>query len=498
MKYNTKYTNSIHKYNPNISVRLDNGFLSRHYVYSKNKHKEADLINDKEINDKEADLINDTEINDTEVNGKEVDLINDKEINDKEINDKEVNGKEADLIETKENILTPSLFIHNLDITNNKDQVNLPLILHNDNKLVPPQGNSLLHILLNNLKKKGAEEHEHKVDKSNYIIGDDLLEDKMETLGDLIHIANLYEDKFKMSDKHFNIDIEQIYKLKQPLELLYNMIGLGKVKEQIFNQIIYYLQHLDDNNHDMLHTVIQGTPGMGKTELAKILSKIYNNLGILSKGTFKSVKRSDLIGCYLGQTAMKTQQILDDAKGGVLFIDEAYSLGNTDGKDTYSKECIDTITSYLSENRGDFVCIIAGYKDDLENCFFKYNNGLDRRFPWKYTLEPYSVDELWQIFCKIVKDHDWKIDQLILDNFDKIKHLFEKHKGEFTNNGGDMEILFQKAKLIHAKCLLTGKSKHKKSLDISNISEALELFMAAKKGHITDKDRNTILDYLYT
>ena len=95
-------------------------------------------------------------------------------------------------------------------------------------------------------------------------------------------------------------------------------------------------------------------------------------------------------------------------------------------------------------------------------------------------------------------DHDWKIDQILLENFDKIKHLFEKNKDEFTNNGGDMEILFQKAKMIHSKCLLIGKSKHKKSLDISNITEALELFIAAKKGHIKDKETNTVLDYLYT
>ena len=195
---------------------------------------------------------------------------------------------------------------------------------------------------------------------------------------------------------------------------------------------------------------------------------------------------------------MKTQQVLDEAKGGVLFIDEAYSLGNNDGKDTYSKECIDTITSYLSENRGDFVCIIAGYKNDLERCFFKYNNGLERRFPWKYTLESYSVDELWQIFCKIVKDHDWKIDQILLDNFKKIKYIFEKHKDEFTNNGGDMEILFQKAKLIHSKSLLIGKSKNKKSLDLSNITEAIELFVDAKKGHVKEEKYKPGLEFLYT
>ena len=112
----------------------------------------------------------------------------------------------------------------------------------------------------------------------------------------------------------------------------------------------------------MLHCVIEGPPGVGKTEVAKILGQIYRKMGILTSDKFKSVKRSHLIGGYLGQTAIKTQKVLDECNGGVLFIDEAYSLGNSEGKDSYSKECIDTLTAHLSENKQNFICIIAGYK----------------------------------------------------------------------------------------------------------------------------------------
>ena len=468
MKYKSKGKNAI---NPNISIRLDNGYYYRNFK----KIKKNVLEDDKK---------NSTPISDIKENSKL------KSTTEKKSPDIPVPLK-------KPFVLHEFKFIQpENEKAKNED---LPLVLKNDNKLIPPvQNNSLLDILFNNIKKD-KKQSEEIIEKSTYILGDDLIENKIETLHDLIQIANEYEDKFKNSEKKFNIDIEQIFKLKEPLDSLQNMIGLDNVKEQIFNQIIYYLQHLDDHNHDMLHTVIQGTPGMGKTELAKILAKIYNHLGILSKGTFKSVKRSDLIGCYLGQTAMKTQQILEESKGGVLFIDEAYSLGNNDGKDTYSKECIDTITSYLSENREDFVCIIAGYKDDLERCFFKYNNGLERRFPWKYTLESYSVEELWDIFCKIVHDHNWNIDKILLDNFSEIKHLFEKNKDLFTNNGGDMELLFQKAKLIHSKCLLSGKSINKKYLDINNITEAIDLLIESKRGHTKKrKFGDSYLDYLYS
>lgn len=226
------------------------------------------------------------------------------------------------------------------------------------------------------------------------------------------------------------------------LEKLNNMIGLVDIKKKIVHQILFYLQGLDDANKDMLHTVIEGDPGVGKTEIAKILGEIYGSLGILSKGTFQSVKRADLIGSYLGQTATKTLKVLEEAKGGVLFIDEAYSLGNEEGKDIYSKECIDTITAFLSENREDFVCIIAGYRDALRQCFFKHNAGLERRFPWTYSIKSYTDEELKLIFEKMVIDSNWKSDITL--------KFFKEHLKKFKNFGGDMENLFHKSKLAHS------------------------------------------------
>ena len=160
------------------------------------------------------------------------------------------------------------------------------------------------------------------------------------------------------------------------------------------NQIVFFLQGLNQKercgscidcsynlpcptnlNDDMLHTVITGSPGTGKTELGKILGKVYKAMGVLSNGTFHIAKRSDLIGRFQGHTAVKTQEFIDKCKGGVMFIDEAYSLGNKEQRDTFSKECIDTINQNLTERR-DFLCIIAGYRKELNKCFFAYNPGL--------------------------------------------------------------------------------------------------------------------------
>ncbi|NBR98478.1 MAG: AAA family ATPase, partial [Betaproteobacteria bacterium] len=113
--------------------------------------------------------------------------------------------------------------------------------------------------------------------------------------------------------------------------------------------------------------------GTGKTEIAKIIGQIFSKLGILKKGTFRKVTRSDLIAGYLGQTAIKTNDVINDCLGGVLFIDEAYSLGNSEKKDSFSKECIDTLCEALSNHKDNFMVIIAGYENELKECFFNYN-----------------------------------------------------------------------------------------------------------------------------
>ena len=234
------------------------------------------------------------------------------------------------------------------------------------------------------------------------------LELHIQTLSDLIELAHKVDIDYKLTpDVEYNIDLSMIKNLLPEMVNLNNMIGQEGIKTQIANMILYFSLHLNMANDDLMHTVIDGAPGTGKTEFAQKIAKIYLKLGILKKDVFKKVKRSDLIAGYLGQTALKTEEVINEVSGGVLFIDEAYSLGNNDGKeskDSFSKECVDILNQSLTEMRDNpddyFILMIAGYKEDLKKSFFALNDGLERRFTIHFTMESYSSQELIEIFKK--------------------------------------------------------------------------------------------------
>jgi len=281
-------------------------------------------------------------------------------------------------------------------------------------------------------------------------------------------------DKFR-----YNVDIENLCNAIEPLKKLNALVGMDSLKKEIIDQVLFYSQDL--NTNEMMHTCLTGPPGVGKTTLGKILAELYCSLGFLKSNNFRVVSRPDLIAGYLGQTALKTQKVLKESLGGVLFIDEAYSLGNNDDDsgNAYSKECIDTINKFLSENTTDFVMIIAGYKEELEKCFFGLNKGLDRRFPWRYDLKEYTPKNLKDIFEYQVSTNGWYIDSLVTD--DELNNFFIKSKDLFKNNGGDTLILFDKAKIVHARRMF-GKSFHlKKYLSLQDIELASQIMENNKK-----------------
>ena len=303
-------------------------------------------------------------------------------------------------------------------------------------------------------------------------------------------------DKYKIEPTiKYNINMTALHNIKEPLIELNNMIGMADLKNNITDQILYFVQELyksKDNSGDFMHTVIYGPPGTGKTEIAKIMGKIYSKIGILSKGTFRKVTRADLISGYLGQTALKTRDVIKDCLGGVLFIDEAYALGNNEKKDSFSKECIDTLCEALSDNKNNLMVIIAGYENELKECFFNYNQGLDSRFTWRFSTDEYKADELFQIFLKKVSDIEWVIADIKVE-------WFKKNMDYFKFFGRDMETLLAKTKISHSKRVFCKPENEKKKLILADLNKGFEMYL--KNNDVKNRKENEnlkkSLEYIY-
>lgn len=292
------------------------------------------------------------------------------------------------------------------------------------------------------------------------------------SLKDLLNLIDSYPLDI---DKEYNINMEAIHKIKEPLGELNNMIGMNQLKTSIVDQILYFVQnlHRDKNNKngDFMHTVIYGPPGTGKTEVAKIMGKIFSKLGILSRNKFKKVTRADLIAGYLGQTAIKTRDVIKDCLGGVLFIDEAYALGNPEKRDSFAKECIDTLCESLSDNKDNLMVIIAGYEEELKKCFFGYNQGLDSRFTWRFKTDDYKESELNLILQKKIIDASWKLKEKLPDSW------FKSRMEYFTYFGRDMETLLAKTKIAHSRRVFCLPANEKKNLIKKDFDSGYKLFL---------------------
>ncbi len=236
--------------------------------------------------------------------------------------------------------------------------------------------------------------------------------------------------------------------LQDLLDKLDHLIGLAGVKKEV-NSLINMLRIKkirDDRGFKTAnvskHLVFLGNPGTGKTTVARLLSGIYKQLGVLEKGQLVEVDRGGLVAGYVGQTAIKTKEKIDEAMGGILFIDEAYTLakGGTD----FGQEAIDTILKAMEDNRENFVVIVAGYPAPMES-FLESNPGLKSRFNKNITFEDYSQQELFSIFKSYCNEYGMEL------SIDGVQYL-EQHlkslcmnKPENFANGREMRNLFETA-----------------------------------------------------
>lgn len=283
---------------------------------------------------------------------------------------------------------------------------------------------------------------------------------------------------------------EQLAEPEEPLEALmerlYSLIGLKEAKKEV-NQIINLIKVRkkgEEFGEKMpplsLHLVFYGNPGTGKTTVARLLAKIYKSLGVLSSGQLIEVDRGGLVAGYIGQTATKTQAVIDKAMGGILFIDEAYALTHGKGETDFGQEAVDTILKAMEDHRDDFIVIVAGYPDLMKE-FIASNPGLKSRFNQFINFADYEPEELYEIFYLNCQGQNLKIDDECKNYLKSyFETLYENRKEDFAN-GRDVRNYFEKVLKARANRLAEG--------DMDNMTK--EDFLTIKLSDLEEAANNT-------
>ncbi|MGF7030589.1 stage V sporulation protein K [Paenibacillus mucilaginosus] len=236
------------------------------------------------------------------------------------------------------------------------------------------------------------------------------------------------------------------------------MVGLDHVKELVFE--IYALLRVASMraeagltaNTQVYHMVFRGNPGTGKTTVARLIAKLMQTMGVLTKGHLIEVERADLVGEYIGHTALKTRELVKKAMGGILFIDEAYSLARGGEKD-FGKEAIDTLVKAMEDHKNGFILILAGYSEEME-LFLQTNPGLPSRFPIQLDFPDYTVDQLMEIAEGMIKEREYSLTPATEA---RIRQQILLEKGQMDtafSNARYVRNLIEKALRSHAVRLL--------------------------------------------
>jgi SpoVK/Ycf46/Vps4 family AAA+-type ATPase len=250
---------------------------------------------------------------------------------------------------------------------------------------------------------------------------------------------------FKMRGKRkFNITINERL-LQSAMDELNAMVGITNIKNEV-NELIKLVRFYHDIGKDVLnkfslHTIFLGNPGTGKTTVARIMGKIFKALGLIERGHMIELDRQGLVAGFVGQTAIKTEERIKDAKGGVLFIDEAYALG--EGND-FGREAIETLLKRMEDSRGEFAVIVAGYTEPMTR-FLESNPGLRSRFDRTFTFNDYSTNELFRIALALLKQENLRLDNDAYDYMQKYIESIYTYRDKFFGNAREVRKLVAEA-----------------------------------------------------
>ncbi|MDU4450394.1 MAG: AAA family ATPase, partial [Staphylococcus lugdunensis] len=268
-------------------------------------------------------------------------------------------------------------------------------------------------------------------------------------------LMTITDEDFSMFSSQDDGSDETLHDL---LEELHQLIGLANVKQHVDKIIneVKFNKLLEEQGkvttHSNYHMIFTGAPGTGKTTVARLLAQIFKHLGLLSKGHLIETERSKLIGNYIGQTEKNTKQAVEQAMGGVLFIDEAYQLtpkGQSDND--FGSQAIETLITELENNRDKFIAIFAGYNDDMQR-FLESNEGLKSRVPYQLHFEDYSPEEVADIVVMTLIKEDWQFDETLLREIVEERYAnieeSQKSNGRWARNFVQELLVRHKNKVI--------------------------------------------------
>lgn len=323
-----------------------------------------------------------------------------------------------------------------------------------------------------------------KVCEKHFILGNHFLSEDMKELREPL-VSNGKSEKSRSKE----IKEEKIFTIEELLAELDSFVGLSSIKDSV-KDLIDYLRFIAErkklglkaSEQILINSVFLGNPGTGKTTIARLMGKILKALGILPSGHVIEVDRSALVGQYIGETAQKTDKLITDAAGGVLFIDEAYTLIKKGATQDFGQEAIDILLKRMEDKKGEFVVIAAGYPEEMD-AFLTSNPGLKSRFTKTFDFEDYTPDELLEIFRRTIKQEEYSLDKEADEYLKKEFTRLYRERDKSFGNARLAKSIFEDAKLnLSRRYLKLPKEEQTKEVLTKIVAEDLKNIFKVKAG----------------